>query len=118
MNEIDLVKTIIAVVAAEAGFHAPADLLRSNREAYASKYRDDAVWLARTETELSFPELAKLFPRGKQPRHHTTIIAAFQRAETRRVKSPLRRDGRKWIEWHKHLLEKVRGACESSKPVT
>lgn len=104
LNDREFVDRIIAVCSKEAGFKKPSALLHNSRDFYAAKFRDDAVFLARTNTSLSYPQLATIFRRD-----HSTLVFAYQRAVKRREKNPPRRDGRTWVEWHSYLLEKVKG---------
>lgn len=114
MTDFEFVANMITVVSQEAGFRdiprKTRTLLRNSREYYAAKFRDDAIYLARENTQLSYPQLGELFKRD-----HSTVIAAYRRAKMRRERNPLRKDKRTWVEWHDYLLAKVR-ACESSKP--
>lgn len=116
MNDFQFVKRVIEVVSIEAGFERPKpgkidSLLHNNREYYASKFRDDAILLARENTQLSLIQLGELFKR-----HHTSVLQSIRRALQRRDRNPPRKDKRSWTEWHNYLLEKVR-ACENSAPV-
>jgi hypothetical protein len=112
MTDIDIVHAIIAVVSAEAGCKEPIGVLRRNSEHRISKFRDDAIWLARTRTQLSYPELGAWFHR-----HHTSALASFRRAELRRERNPPRKDGRTWKAWHAYLWQKVEALCANSAPV-
>lgn len=111
MTDFEFVERTIEVVSKEAGFKHPMELLRNSREYYAAKFRDDAIFLARENTGLSFPQLGSLFKR-----HYSSVIFAYRRAQMRREKNPPRKDKRSWMEWHNYLLERVR-ACENSMPV-
>jgi len=110
-SPFELVKALIAVASTEAGFEEPKYLLRRHREVYAAKFRDDAIYLARENTDLSYSQLAELFQR-----HHTSLIGAWRRAKLRRERNVPRRDGRTWIAWHEYLLEKAKAQCVSSTP--
>jgi len=104
MTDPDLVDHIIAVLAAEAGLKKPADLLkRTARIHRICKFRDDAIYLARQLTSMSYPELAQRF--GE--RHHTTLICAVRKVELRLRNNPIRKDGRTWADWHKYLVGKI-----------
>lgn len=103
MNDFEFVEKIIAVTAREAGLKRSIDLLSGKRELYVCKYRDDAIFLAKEHTTLSWERLAILF--GK--RHHTTLIGAHRRVQLRLERNPPRKDSLTWAGWHKRLLDQV-----------
>ena len=115
MNDRELVDRIIAVITQEAGLKKPAALLErtgTGAERYVCKFRDDAIYLAREHTKaggLAWETLALWF--GK--RHHTTLLGAHRRVMLRLQGNPPRRDGRKWADWHKYIIDRVYEKGES-----
>jgi chromosomal replication initiator protein len=95
--------TMIARVAVLRGVPI-ADIRGPSRYSRHVKARHEAMWLIREATELSFPEIGRLF-RG---RDHTTVIAGVRRIRAMADNRP---------EYRKELLSIVsppeRPACVS-----
>ena len=114
MTDRELVDRLIVVVAEEAGLKKSLDLLRRTgigAEQRICKFRDDAIYLAREHTKpdgLGWERLAEWFG----ARHHSTLIGAHRRVTLRLERNPPRRDGRKWAEWHKFLMDRVLEAAK------
>lgn len=106
MNDLEFVGKLQAAVAKEAGLDNTEALLHraaGSRELYLCKFRDAAIFLARTHTDLGFPRLGQLFG----GRTASTIISAHRREEDRLKRNAPRRDKRTHAEWHAHLLSLV-----------
>lgn len=112
MNDLELVHRLQEVVAAEAGLKSVRQLLAHDREQRKSKFRDTAIYLARTKTDLALEKLGELFG----ARHHTTILSAARRETVRLQRKPLRKDKRTWIEWHEYVYNKATAVAVPAIP--
>lgn len=111
MNDLEFVARLQVAVAKAAGLDEPDALIHRNcgsRELYLCKFRDAAIYLARTNTDLGVVRLGELFGGRKA----STITAACKREELRLARNAPRRDKKKQAEWHKYLLSLV----ESNAP--
>lgn len=70
------IKTIIGVVAEHYGISA-SDIISSRRTANVVRPRQVAMYLAKTLTLRSLPEIGRLFDRD-----HTTVIASIRRIQS------------------------------------
>jgi hypothetical protein len=105
MTAFELVRAIQEAAAAEAGLKSVRQLLAHDHEQRKAKFRDSAIYLARTKTDLALEKLGELFG----ARHHSTLVGAVRREKLRLQRRPHRHDGRTWVEWHEYLYNK---ACE------
>lgn len=103
MNAFEIVRRLQEVVAKEAGLKSVRELLAHDHELRKAKFRDSAIYLARTKTDLSLEKLGELFG----ARHHTTLVGAVRREKARLQRHPPRPDKRTWPEWHDYLYKKA-----------
>lgn len=112
MNAFEIVRRLQEVVAKEAGLKSVRELLAHDHELRKAKFRDSAIYLARTKTDLSLEKLGELFG----ARHHTTLVGAVRREKARLQRHPPRPDKRTWPEWHDYLYKKAMEGAESAVP--
>jgi len=110
MNDLELVRRLQSVAAAEAGLKSVRELLAHDHEQRKAKFRDSIIYVARTKTDITLEQIGEMFG----ARHHTTILGAVRREKARLQRHPLRKDGRTWPEWHEYLYNKAVG--EAPKP--
>jgi chromosomal replication initiation ATPase DnaA len=103
MNDLELVRSLQRVVAEEAGLKSVRELLAHDHKLRKAKFRDSAIYLARTKTDIVLEQLGEMFG----ARHHTTILSAVRREKTRLQRKPPRKDKRTWVEWHEYLYNKA-----------
>ena len=106
MNDLQFVAKLQVVIAKEGGFdelNALTHRESGSRELYLCKFRDAAIYLARTHTDLGVVRLGELFG----DRRASAITAACQREELRLKRNLKRRDGKTHVQWHEHLLSLV-----------
>ena len=103
MNDLELVRRLQEVVAAEGSLKGVRDLLKYDHEWRKAKFRDTAVYLARIHTDLTVEKIGELFG----ARHHTTITCCLRREKLRIERKAHRHDKRTWAEWHDYIYNKA-----------
>jgi chromosomal replication initiation ATPase DnaA len=104
MNDLEFVERLQLTVAKAAGLQNVEALLHrrpGSREHYLCKFRDAAIFLARTRTELGVIRLGQLFG----GRDASTITTACQREELRLKRNAPRKDKKTHAQWHQSLLD-------------
>jgi chromosomal replication initiation ATPase DnaA len=107
-NELVFVSKLQSAVAIAAGLRNAQELVKrgkGSRELYVCKYRDAAIYLARTNTGLSTIRLGQLFG----GRDHSTVVLACNREKLRLTRNPPRSDGLTHAQFHQKLLDLGKG---------
>jgi chromosomal replication initiation ATPase DnaA len=106
MNDLQFVKQLQVAVAKAAGLKDREELIHrsgGSRELYTCKFRDAAIYLARTNTSLGVIRLGELFGGRKA----STITAACQREKLRLQRNVPRKDCKTYAAWHASLLAAI-----------
>jgi hypothetical protein len=103
MHDFQIADIIIAVVSEMAGLKGSKKIRSSNRSPAIVHLRDTCAYLIRMNTQLSFPEIGRLFG-GKD---HSSIMSAVRREGLRLDRNLQRRDRLSLKEYHASILVKV-----------
>lgn len=113
MNDLQFVKQLQETVAKAAGLEDRDALIHraaGSRELYVCKFRDAAIYLARTNTGLGVIRLGELFGGRKA----STITAACQREKLRLQRNAPRKDNKTHAAWHASFLVALEWPKEES----
>jgi chromosomal replication initiation ATPase DnaA len=113
MNDLQFVKQLQDAVAKAAGLKDREALIHraaGSRELYVCKFRDAAIYLARTQTTLGVTRLGELFGGRKA----STITVACERETLRLRRNLQHKNGMTHAAWHASLLVAIEEPKEES----